>query len=62
MTLCDFIDNYTHHDAEVLVFAEVQIIITAECNPVYSYLYTDGVHIELKRSSSVITVHKVHIR
>lgn len=62
MTLCGFINNYTHQDVEVQVIAEVQIIITAECNPVYSHLYADDVHMGLNSSASIVIMHKVHTR
>lgn len=53
---------YTYQGAEVEVIAEVQIIITAECNPIDSHLYADDVHMGLNSSSSVVTMHKVHTR
>lgn len=60
MALCDFINNYTHQGAEVKVLEEVQIIITAESNLVYSHLYADDVHMALNSSSSMVTMHKIH--
>jgi len=60
MTLCDFVSIYTHQGAEVPVTVEVQIIMTAQCNSVYSHLYADDIHMGLNSSSSIATLHKVY--
>lgn len=65
MMLCDFINNCTHQGAEVQVIAEVQIIITAECNPVYSHLYAEmqiSIHVGLNSLSSIVTMYKMQTK